>query len=101
MSIFLEKFVGIQILSRCLASPSKKQMITPQTSRIWRGKKPIDEHGEGHPPIIYRLAKADLLIRLIPEAMPKAGESEEHPKERAETDKGKEISIVASSNTII
>ena len=76
-------------------------MITPQTSRIWRNKKSIDEHGEGHPPMIYRLTKADFLVRLIPKAMPEAGESKEHPKEGAKTDKGKEIPVVAPPDAII
>ena len=53
VSIFLEELVGIEVLSRCLASRGEEQMVTPEASRIWCYEESIDKHGKGNSPIIY------------------------------------------------
>jgi hypothetical protein len=61
VTIFLQKFVGVEILSRSLTATHQEEMIAHQCCRIRSGKSSINDHREGNPEVVYRSAERDTL----------------------------------------
>jgi hypothetical protein len=76
-------------------------MIEAETERVWESKNAKDDHGKGDAPFADSFAKAHIVASPPDQNVCKAGSNEKHAQNSGRCNKGEEVAIVASSDTVV
>lgn len=101
VSIRLDELVRVEILARRLASRHEKEVVPHQGGWVEETKDAIDDHGERDPEMVNGLAERDTLSVGVFDNMRQAGAYQVKGEQTRATDKGEEIAVVSSSNTVV
>lgn len=100
-SFVLNKLVRVHIFSGRFASRHEENVISHQCSRVKECNESENDERKSHTKVIDRLAERDTLAMLVNEELSKTRTDQVKCKKRGGSDKGKEIAVIAFTDTVV
>ena len=104
MPVFLEEFVGIEVLPRRFPAGEEEQMVAEQTARVRQGEEGVEEKRESHAFLraAFEAGGEGDVVALRVEADVGEGEGEEEEgEEGGGGDVGEEEAVVAAAHAVV
>ena len=101
MTVCLNEFVPVDILSRGFTSSHQPEVVYPQASRVRCCQQAVDEHGEWESVIADRLIERNVVCGGVSQTVTEAAEYQKDAEQRARADECEKEAIIAPPHTII